>query len=402
MEEGVDRRSRFTMRQLARRQEEIRVSLSGVAESNKEVGDNPILMHVHDRIDDLCPPVITSLRDAEIGPMTILRQQMIMNHLIEIADSLQNGGGGGRFAESGSSSGSGGDQDTGSTPSEGGSIPPIAELRLLRSLQSSLLSQTKLIESTPDLYGDDRTFIITDMALQQESLAKLGLSMIETLRDRLDEADGGTFTAPTPPPPPSRDATAVSATEDPSRDGLADLDQLLGLDRDPEIIPDADAIELPDDVPQGLDVLVNAIRGMNEAAQRLDNESTGVQTQRIQQDVIDELDRLIETAERQDRKSSQSSDGMESNPGSMDRQQTGSTSSTPSESEGGQVILDSEVPNLSEPIDEFGTEWGALPDRVRRMLQQGRRDEYSSLYEQMTIEYYRRLARESQEGSIRD
>ncbi len=403
MDGGIDRRSRFTMRQLARRQEEIRVSLSEVAEANKEVGDNPIFMHVHDRIEDLCASVITNLRDAEIGSMTILRQRMIMDHLVEIADSLRDGEGEGRFAESGSSSGSGDDQETGSTPSAGGSVPPIAELRLLRSLQASLLSQTRRIESNPDLYGDDRSTIITDMATQQDSLAELGLTMIETLRDRVDEADAGTPADPTPLPPPSMDpVTTTRATEDPSRDGLADLDELLGLDRNPEIIPDVDEMELPDDVPQGLDVLVDAIRGMNEAAQRLENESTGVQTQRIQQDVIDELDRLIETAERQERNSSGSSEGMESNPGSMDRQQTGSTSSSPSESDGGQIVLDSENPNLSEPIDELGTEWGALPDRVRRMLQQGRRDEYSSLYEQMTIEYYRRLARESQGGSTRE
>ena len=398
-----DRRTRFMMRQLARRQEQVRVSIREVAESNDEVADNMILMHVHDRIDDLCTPIVTGLRDGAFDSMMFLRQQMVMDHLVEIAESLRNGEGDGRFAESGSSSGSGTDRDTGSTPSEQGSVPPIAELRLLRSLQASLLSRTKRIESISDLSGADRTFMITDMATQQESLAELGLSMIETLRDEgIEKAEDGSSADPVIQPPPSMNpVTPNQATSDPSGEGLADLDELLGLDPESDIAPDEGGIDVPDDVPQGLDVLVNAVRGMNEAARRLGIESTGVQTQRIQQDVIDELDRLIENADRQQRNSSGSSESMETNPGSMDRQQTDS-SSDPSESDGGRIVLQPEEPNLSGPIDEIGSEWGALPDRVRRMLQQGRRDEYSSLYEQMTTEYYRRLARESRRESSRD
>tara|TARA_B100000674_G_scaffold420501_1_gene371718 strand:+ start:135 stop:959 length:825 start_codon:yes stop_codon:yes gene_type:complete len=274
---------------------------------------------------------------------------------------------------------------------------------LLRSLQASLLSRTKRIESISDLSGADRTFMITDMATQQESLAELGLSMIETLRDEgIEKAEDGSSADPVIQPPPSMNpVTPNQATSDPSGEGLADLDELLGLDPESDIAPDEGGIDVPDDVPQGLDVLVNAVRGMNEAARRLGIESTGVQTQRIQQDVIDELDRLIENADRQQRNSSGSSESMETNPGSMDRQQTDS-SSDPSESDGGRIVLQPEEPNLSGPIDEIGSEWGALPDRVRRMLQQGRRDEYSSLYEQMTTEYYRRLARESRRESSRD
>ena len=45
-------------------------------------------------------------------------------------------------------------------------------------------------------------------------------------------------------------------------------------------------------------------------------------------------------------------------------------------------------------IDETRIEWGNLPPRVRDQLLQGRSDKYSSHYERLTREYYRRLAEE--------
>ena len=45
-------------------------------------------------------------------------------------------------------------------------------------------------------------------------------------------------------------------------------------------------------------------------------------------------------------------------------------------------------------IDETYQEWGNLPARVRDVLTQGRNQPFSRLYEQLTREYYRRLAEE--------
>ena len=38
--------------------------------------------------------------------------------------------------------------------------------------------------------------------------------------------------------------------------------------------------------------------------------------------------------------------------------------------------------------------WGKLPKRLREELQQGRGDEYASMYRKLTDEYYKRLAEE--------
>ncbi|HRP63251.1 MAG TPA: VOC family protein, partial [Phycisphaerales bacterium] len=48
--------------------------------------------------------------------------------------------------------------------------------------------------------------------------------------------------------------------------------------------------------------------------------------------------------------------------------------------------------DINTVFEESRSEWGSLPERVRDMLLQGRRERFSSLYEQLTREYYRRLA----------
>ena len=58
---------------------------------------------------------------------------------------------------------------------------------------------------------------------------------------------------------------------------------------------------------------------------------------------------------------------------------------------------DAQDPRLGGLLEESDEEWGSLPQRVRDMLRQGRRDSYSSVYEQLTGEYYRKLAEQKDE-----
>jgi hypothetical protein len=43
-------------------------------------------------------------------------------------------------------------------------------------------------------------------------------------------------------------------------------------------------------------------------------------------------------------------------------------------------------------MEEGRSEWGRLPQRVREIIMQSRRDRVSALYQQATEAYYRRLA----------
>lgn len=396
-----DRRARFELRRVGGEQEEIRLSLTDLMDSNEALNGSTAFEHAHGRIDTLCEKIIEDLRSGRVTDLTIHREQMVMKRLLDLADSIEQENAQDRFAESqgGSGSGSGGGSEDPSGASDD-LIPPIAEVRLLRNLQIGLLEETRSIEQDAGRFGSDQARMLEELAIEQESLARLGVRMLEALQERqkdaapVEQSDGG------PIPPPSMQPIEETSSDgtDSDDDGLADLDELLGLESDDEPGPDADPIDVPDDAPEGLTPLVNAIQGMHEAARRLEIDSTGVRTQRIQQEVIDELDRLIELAEQQQQQQQQSpdSENSESSPGSMQQNQNSSPGPATETGEG-QPVMDGLDADPGELIDEQGTEWGRLPDRVRKMLQQGRQDAYSSLYERMTIEYYRRLAREARD-----
>jgi hypothetical protein len=171
----------------------------------------------------------------------------------------------------------------------------------------------------------------------------------------------------------------------------------------------------------GLDDLVQrALEGMKSASQRLENQrDPGLGTQRIQEDVVKTLNRLLEEAQKQQqqnksgsssrsKKSSgkqQSSDPSESNgqqrgeSQGQSEQRRGSRDGDPSQATDGQSGSEGSRENAAEAalseLAETRIEWGQLPERIRELVLQGRRDRVSSLYERMTREYYRRLAEEA-------
>lgn len=165
------------------------------------------------------------------------------------------------------------------------------------------------------------------------------------------------------------------------------------------------------------DLVDRAVGGMRSAAERLeDARDPGIGTQRIQEDVVRTLARLLEEAERQSQsksksKSSSSRQSGSRRSGSEDpSEQNGQQSSRrdarstpvagqpqPGDSDGESTL---DRPNDQPAADgveleESRIEWGQLPERVRELVLQGRRDRVSSIYERLTREYYRRLAEEA-------
>ncbi len=163
------------------------------------------------------------------------------------------------------------------------------------------------------------------------------------------------------------------------------------------------------------DLVQRAMDGMKTAAERLtDAKDPGLGTQRVQEDVVRTLDRLLEEAQkRQGKKSSSSKSGSKKkqpskqNDGKQDpseqngqqqRQNSRSASSQSDASDPGDgeksETRDDGVAETSE-LAETRIEWGQLPERVRELVLQGRRDRVSTIYERLTREYYRRLAEEA-------
>ena len=401
--EQLDRRARFEARRLSRTQEEIRIALLELTSTNEEIMESATFRHVHDRLDALSRDITVDLKEGRITNLTTHRQQMMLQHFASLAESLEQGGDEDRFADG--TSGSGGTSGESSSQQQG-LVPPIAEIKLLRSMQAELLGETRALEIDADRFGDLRSGVINDLATQQSTLAELGLNMLQELQEQQEQQDavessGPTDTAPIDPTtPPSmmpfnQDTRPVTEGED-----LPDLDELLGLDSEEDPVPGVDPVlNIPADPVEGLEPLTQAIKGMHASARRLDIDSTGVQTQRLQEDVIYHLDRLIEMAQQQQQQQQQQSSSS-SNPEPGAEPQSGQQPQQGSQQQQGESgetppTMDGLDPMLGGSIDETNTEWGALPDRVRKMLQQGRQDAYSSLYERMTIEYYRRLAREA-------
>lgn len=188
--------------------------------------------------------------------------------------------------------------------------------------------------------------------------------------------------------------------------GVPSLDELLGLDEgdddaaaEPDAGPSVEDAELEDALSPGEsgDRLEQAAALMDLAAGRLgDGRDPGLQTQRVQADILAKLDQVISSAREQ--QSQNSSSGGSSSSSSSGAQQGTQQSSAQSNAAG-----DGNTPGLpsadttADPrglVAPDAASWGALPDRVRDALTQGLADRYSTLYERMTREYYLRLAEE--------
>ena len=209
----------------------------------------------------------------------------------------------------------------------------------------------------------------------------------------------------TPPPPPP----AGEEKEAPKPPALPSLDELLGLEpeggaRDPgERIPTQEELVLERRLTaeEAEDAFKDAVRQMGEVADALRvAHDPGLRTQRAQEDIIKKLELLIEQAE-QNSSSSSSQSQSQSQPRPQQRQQPGQQQGQQSQASNSQGDNQSEMlppggqeARLRDLLDAAQAAWGSLPPRVRDVLLQGSSDRFSTLYESMTEEYYRRLAEE--------
>ena len=151
------------------------------------------------------------------------------------------------------------------------------------------------------------------------------------------------------------------------------------------------------------DLFKKAIDGMRRATERLSTRDTGLTTQRTQEEVIDRLEQLIDAARQQRQQQQSSSQQQQQQQQDPGQQQSTAQQQEQDGADAPQDASDSSANATPPPfadgernpiIEESRTEWGNLPERIRDMLLQGRRERYSSVYERLTRDYYRRLAEE--------
>lgn len=212
--------------------------------------------------------------------------------------------------------------------------------------------------------------------------------------------------APTPPPAqPESPAPAPDPKSEPADDPAPPtLDELLGLTDKPaggERRADPDKTELEralneEDVSE---MFLQAVQQMADAADLLQIAGDpGLTTQRVQEEIIRKLEVLIDQAEQQQSQGSQ----QQGAPSGQQQQQRAPAQpqQAQQDSNSGDNREERLPPGrrdgaLRELLDAAIAAWGSLPPRVRDVLLEGANDRFSSLYEQETEAYYRRLAEEA-------
>lgn len=189
---------------------------------------------------------------------------------------------------------------------------------------------------------------------------------------------------------------------------VPDLDELLGLKKpaQPTALPDTTRTELERQLQadEVNDEFEQAVGLMDESAQRLvAAQDTGLDTQRLQSDALKRLDKLIDEAQKRggqkqqrQRSKPQAQKPEESqNQKQSSQQQQGDPQ--PTNQEGNPQVARQDGA-LNPPRPSESASWGSLPEHIRQALTEGRSDRFSSLYQQMTEQYYKRLAEQPRPG----
>jgi len=205
---------------------------------------------------------------------------------------------------------------------------------------------------------------------------------------------------------PKKESKETKSTPLPSLDDLLDMPR-ADKDKKPqdaksELNPDKLKLDRALDKPNVSEMFQQAVEQMADAAKLLkDAHNVGVDTQRVQEEIIKKLEKLIEEAENQQSSSSSSSSSQQQQQqqGKQPQQpQDGQNQGNKGDNKGARTPPGGQSAQLTGRIDSLGAAWGALPARLRNALLQGAGDTYSSLYESLTEAYYRRLA-EQNKGS---
>lgn len=228
-------------------------------------------------------------------------------------------------------------------------------------------------------------------------------------------------TAPpsSPPAPAKPDENAEKKPPAPPAPLARSLDDLLGIPRPKpaeQSEKPADAPPPPDAAGQAQRDLERALRGeslgdmfqeaiklMRDTASRIDTrQDIGATTQRMQEEILARLDAVIAKAEQQSNQNQQQqqqsgqSREQQRQPGQQQRQQ-GAEANQPQQGESTDATSAASRQDAQQSrgwIESAQPTWGRLPVRLRDALLQGAGDTFSSMYERMTEEYYRRLAEE--------
>ena len=181
------RRKRFEARRLGGVQEEIRSTITELRDTTTELMETPIFNHVHTLIINWSKGAEEELLAGATNRDVTDQQDLIARGISSIIDALEEANQPPPEFEDGQANEGGEGQGQGGQGAPA-LIPPIAELKLLRSTQEQIYNQTQVIDAREDLQEVTRIERLDDIAQQQVDLLQLGQEMLK----RLQESQGAT------------------------------------------------------------------------------------------------------------------------------------------------------------------------------------------------------------------
>ncbi|MDY7110016.1 MAG: hypothetical protein SYC29_15400 [Planctomycetota bacterium] len=172
----LGRRELVETRRLSLVQSEIRSGLADLEQNTREIVESEIFQYVHRLMDEWCAQVIEALQERDIGVSATDRQAMIAESIIRQIEALQPDEAD-EFARESSPGGGGRGAGSGAPPL----IPPVAEIRRLRSLQEQIYNQTRDLDRRTDLDEARRRQRLLETGRMQRRLVELGTEMLEKL-----------------------------------------------------------------------------------------------------------------------------------------------------------------------------------------------------------------------------
>ena len=147
--------------------------------------------------------------------------------------------------------------------------------------------------------------------------------------------------------------------------------------------------------PSDRDVLEQIAREMRAAESLLREKKSASETQQLQQNIVAELDKLIDQSKQSGSGGAAKSQAQRS---AMKKQQA---AAAPKPKPGatarageGQNRQESQE-DARRPQDVLAEVWGQLPEQLQKQIQSPVREQFLPQYEQLIIEYYKRLAEEN-------
>lgn len=197
--------------------------------------------------------------------------------------------------------------------------------------------------------------------------------------------------SPDAPTPPKADPGANPAQPDASKPDVPRLDA------------DKAALDKLLSAEEVAEEFEQAVALMGQASDRLGlSRDPGLETQRVQEQILRKLDKLLDDAQKRQNKKNQSSSSSKQQQQQQQQQQSqGRQQRSASQQQQGQSNPQAQGGNVPRRDGEGaavraggGASWGNLPERFRDALLQGSGENFSSTYRSKTSEYYKRLAEE--------